>query len=146
MICVAIFGIGLVLVVVLILRVILGGQRPGPFSGNRNISVFPQPQAGEDGFWLDTANIPPGSRVRYRYYANGQPFEDTVITQPGMRQYVYTGGVPTNIAVLETVLLGATMPHPPIVAPPVRHDLQNQPPPPMPPTTPSKFSGFPTAY
>ena len=145
--CMAIFGLGLVIVVVLILKAILGGQQSGPFSGNRNVpGGYPQPQVGEDGFWLDTSNIPPGSKVRYRYYANGQEFDDTILTQPGMRQYVYTGGLPTNIAVLETILLGASTLHPPTITPAVPHQMHDQPPPPMPPTAPSKFAGFPAAY
>ena len=71
-------GVGIVIVVGLMLRNIFRQEQSGPFSGNRNLpGGYPQPQVGEDGFWLDTSNIPPGSTVRYRYH----------VERPGIQQY-----------------------------------------------------------
>ena len=145
--CIMVFVMGIVIVVALIVKAISGQQQSGPYLGKRNFPTgHPQPQIGDDGFWLDTSNIPAGSKVRYRYYANGQEFNDTVLSQGGPRQYVYTGGLPTNIMILETILMAQNALHPPgmtSVMPPTMHTHVS---PPTPPATPSKFGGFPAAY
>ena len=73
LLCIAIFGIGAAIVIVFILEAIVGGARQGRSPDRSNApGGFPRHQLGDDGFWLDTSSIPPGSTVRYRYVANGQ--------------------------------------------------------------------------
>jgi formylglycine-generating enzyme required for sulfatase activity len=147
LLCIAIFGIGLVIVVVLIVQALSRG-RPESSDERAFSRRPPEPDVREDGFWLDTSEIPPGSKIRYRYFANGRDYVDTVTTEPGMRQYIYTGGVPTNVVVLETILAAsaATMQRPIVTHTPPREEFRQEPPPPMPPTEPSTFGGFPAAY
>lgn len=147
LLCVAIFGIGLVIVVVLIIQAFSRGSSRSSSDGQTLLRRPPEPDVREDGFWLDTSEIPPGSKVRYQYFANGREHTDTITTEPGMRQYIYTGGVPTNVMILETILATAAMMQRPFVTPtPPREEFRQEPPPPMPPTKPSTFGGFPAAY
>jgi formylglycine-generating enzyme len=146
LLCVGVFAIGVGVAIVLILRIVLNQREPPPLVGNRNVpGGHPQPQVGEDGFWLDTSNIPPGSQVRYRYYANGREFNDSIVTQPGARQYVYTGGLPADVMILETILMAGGALHSPTVTPTAPQRMHHETPP-TPPPAPPQFGGFPTAY
>jgi formylglycine-generating enzyme len=147
LLCLAIFGIGLVIVIVLVVQAISRGGSRSSSDERMYPRRPPEPDVREDGFWLDTSDIPPGSKVRYRYFANGRDYVDTVTTEPGARQYIYTGGVPTNVVILETILAAAaTMQRPIVPHAPPREEFREEPPPLMPPTKPSTFGGFPAAY
>jgi formylglycine-generating enzyme required for sulfatase activity len=146
LLCLGGFGIFAAVVIVAILKAIMAGRPKESFDDDRSPRKgYPQPQIGDDGFWIDTSNIPPGSTVRYRYLANGQEFNDSVLVQPGTRQFIFTGGLPMNVVILDTILLGTMMnqPQDPLRTRPEDDDFT---PPHAPPSSPSKFSGFPTAY
>jgi formylglycine-generating enzyme required for sulfatase activity len=106
------------------------------------------PRTAADGFWLDDPNLPAGSTVRYRYRLGGQEHTGEATVAPGPQgQFIYTGGMPSVVEILDvfppggTPGLGLAGPPPgPIVPPPPRPS----PPPPRP--SPPPFTGYPSAY
>jgi hypothetical protein len=107
----------------------------------------PQVRTGEDGFWIE-GNLSPGTRVKYTCTVRGVPVTDTVGVEGG-RTFVYTGGVPEGVRILEVTRVHADRPivneayrgpAPPVVTRVVR----DSDPPPPPPVAP--FGGFPPAY
>jgi formylglycine-generating enzyme required for sulfatase activity len=146
LLCLGGFGIFAAVVIIAVLKAIMGSRPKESFDDERPPRKrFPQPQIGDDGFWIDTSDIPPGSTVNYRYFANGQEYNDSAIVQPGSRQFVFTGGVPMNVVILDAILVGTMMnqSRDPLRTRPEDQDIT---PPHTPPSSPSKFSGYPTAY
>jgi len=107
------------------------------------------PEPADDGFWLDLANISPGSTVRYRCRLFGAVREHTVVTEPGPRQFVYTGASPTEITILEIIPPGGSLGQPRDTILPAEAVDQDRPLPPPPRPAPESrdtFTGFPSAY
>ena len=118
---------------------------PGPDRGPSPGVLVPEP--ADDGFWLDLARISPGSTVRYRCRLFGAMREHTVVTEPGPRQFVYTGASPTEITILEIIPPGRVPGEPRAIVFPAESVDQGPPMPPPPrPSAPTTFTGFPSAY
>jgi hypothetical protein len=100
----------------------------------------PGPRVAADGFWLDDPNLTPGSTVRYRCQVDGDERTGEFTVAPGPQgQFVYTGGVPSLVEILEVLPSGG----PPGLGL-VQPDLPPMPPPPRP--SPPPFTGYPSAY
>ena len=121
---------GLILGIVLI--AIRAGKRGGGASGVGTRIV-------NDGFWIE-GGVPPRARVLYECYVRGSRVSDTVAVDNG-RTFVYTGGVPSQIRILD---VNSTNPKGPMRPTPdgaparqagYRHDSPPQP-----------FRGYPSAY
>jgi formylglycine-generating enzyme len=161
LLCLGLPCLGLIAIAVVIVLVLMrqSPQQPTwpqmPLAGPGG--RYPMPDAADDGFWLDLAGIEPGAEVRYRYMVEGVMRDDTIMTEPGTRQFIYTGGRPTDIAILETIRPGSRMVEPPVVEPrypsgyPDDTTVIAPPIPPAqdedqtPPSSPSS-GGFPAAY
>jgi sulfatase modifying factor 1 len=107
----------------------------------------------DDGFWLEGPDFPPDAVVRYRFVVNGETRVDRVVIEPGPRRtFVYTGGRPSQVEILEVVRQGTTQYYGPTTGPgPVRMGpsiLPPRHPPPPPPRRPDDqpFTGYPSAY
>jgi formylglycine-generating enzyme required for sulfatase activity len=107
----------------------------------------------DDGFWLEGPDFPPDAVVRYRFVVNGETRVDRVVIEPGPRgTFVYTGGRPSQVEILEVVRQGATQYYGPTPPGPVRMGPSilppRRPPPPPPPRRPDDqpFTGYPSAY
>jgi formylglycine-generating enzyme required for sulfatase activity len=93
-----------------------------------------------DGFRLRIAGASPGTRVRYDCMVNGSRVTDVVPLGDGSETFIYTGGTPTAIRVLEVLDPRArpdTRRAPPHEPPPRRYDDDDDDRP---------FGGFPSAY
>jgi hypothetical protein len=98
-------------------------------------------RAGADGFWIE-GSIPAGARVRYACTVRGVPVTDTAFLV-GPRTFVYTGGAPVDVRIVEVMHIGDDSP---LVggtpaAPAQRIVARDEDPPPSLP-----FGGFPPAY
>jgi hypothetical protein len=74
-------------------------------------------RTGEDGFFVRSPGITPGSRVRYQCLVNGTEVSDVVPLDGAMETFVYTGSAPTAIRILE--IIPGMPPVPPRAPPPV---------------------------
>lgn len=64
-------------------------------------------RADKDGFHVRAPNVPPGSKVRWSAVVNGVDVSDVVPLDGGGETFVYTGGAPTAIQIIEVVLAPA---------------------------------------
>ena len=111
--------------------------------------------AAKDGFWVSAPRLPAGARVRYVCVVRGVEVTDVVPLDGGDRTFVYTGGEPTAIRIVETIVVpqiafrGAKPPPP--AAPPSSVIIDDSSEPDLskkadPASDPSPFLGFPRAY
>jgi formylglycine-generating enzyme required for sulfatase activity len=110
----------------------------------------PALRTGQDGFWIED-DLPAGTRVKYACTVQGMPVTDTV-TVEGARTFVYTGGAPQDVRILEvTRVHHEQAPAPgfgyrgPTAPAPVQRVITRDSDPPPPPAAPP-FQGFPPAY
>lgn len=109
--CVLFLGFVVVAVVIILIVILVvkgqagrggfgaAGPGPPPF-GPDDISTREQ----HDGFWLDLPGVERGSQVRYRCRVDGQEQTGAVDYEPGPQgQFVYTGGRPTDVEVVEII-------------------------------------------
>ncbi len=61
-------------------------------------------RAGTDGFHVRAPHAPPGSRVRWSAVVNGVEVSDVVPLEGADETFVYTGGTPSAIQILELVI------------------------------------------
>jgi hypothetical protein len=151
-------GLGVLLVIVLAILFWRQGPKAAMARDRRLTERAPDrgpppgglvPEPAADGFWLDLANIAPGSTVRYRCRLFGAMREHTVVTEPGPRQFVYTGASPAEIAILEIIPPGGSPGEPRggIFPTEPTGPGPTMPPPPRPAPGPrDTFTGFPSAY
>jgi hypothetical protein len=96
-----------------------------------------------DGFYVIAPGLAPGSRVRYECIVNGMPVSDVIPTASGPETFVYTGGTPSAIRIVEVVAVVAAGYRGPVAQPPARvvhtptRRQQDEPEP---------FLGYPRAY
>jgi formylglycine-generating enzyme required for sulfatase activity len=121
----------------------LGG--PGLLGGR-----LPGVELAADGFWLDLTGVAPDSQIRYQCLINGTVNSGVVVAESGPRQFVYTGGTPS-----EVIILGIDSPSiGPGMLPPIGfgHPTRPAPPPTIfpahrsAPSSSSTFGGHPAAY
>jgi hypothetical protein len=150
----ALLAVAVVIIVVIVL--LLQQPRPPqqeeerPWAPTRE--ELPRRTAGfdvrlaEDGFWLVAPSVAYGSTVRYRCRVEGRLEHGSIPFEPGAQgQFVYTGGRPSEVEVLQV--------DPPSL-PPERWEeplppVAPPPPPPRastPPPARKPLPGFPTAY
>jgi hypothetical protein len=151
----AVLGIGAIVVVAMLRRVLSGSKededfQPAPTPGR----VVTRPVT--DGFWIDSPSLPVGTTLHYRCRVGATMHEDrfTVAAGPG-GLFVYTGGTPTGIQILE--ILPPTRlakpeplrdwdPNPPRATHPWPMRSTTQPTPPRPGGSSPGRSGYPSAY
>lgn len=111
----------------------------------------PYVEPADDGFWLYTPGVATGAVVTYRCLVEGERLEDSVVVEAGERQFVYTGGRPADIALIqgpppaeEPYTPGPYIP--PIAAPRSWTAPAPRPEPPAPPPRDEPFRGYPPAY
>ncbi|HLJ96824.1 MAG TPA: formylglycine-generating enzyme family protein [Gemmataceae bacterium] len=129
-----------------------GGQRFTTRRLPRDLELRPQ----ADGFWIESADLARGSVIRYRCQVLGTMRTGSVTFEPGKQgQYVYTGGTPTDIEILEIIPperatalslddWDESAPLPPALSPDDWEEPAPPPPEPFPP--PQAFQGHPPAY
>jgi formylglycine-generating enzyme required for sulfatase activity len=114
----------------------------------------------DDGFWLEGSEFPPNAVVRYRCVVGGEAKVDRIVIEPGPRgTFVYTGGRPERVEILEVVQQGASqtfgVPYDETTGygPTTTRSRGTSPsiPPPIPPTPPHRRPddqtfGYPSAY
>ena len=139
------FGaVGLIIVVVVLLV-----RRATP---SEAVIVQPSPRRSSytpvrtvaDGFWVSGLEYEAGTVVRYRCRVGGETRRGEFTTgRPGAEQFVYTGGTPSAVELLDVVRPGTTTGQE--IAPvdmgfmPGSPDFVEDP-------TPPPFTGFPSAY
>jgi hypothetical protein len=144
-VCLGTVGVVLLVLVLLIRRTsspLTEALRPRTTSTSR----YPVRHAA-DGFWVSGLDYESGSTVSYRCRVAGQTRRGQfTVVRPGAEQFVYTGGEPSDVEILEIVRPG-------IVAedmtpasdvgiapgPPVGSDFVEE-------SGPTPFTGFPSAY
>lgn len=95
-----------------------------------------QTRPATDGFFVIAPGLAPGSRVRYQCVVNGNQVGEFITTAAGPETFVYTGGTPAAIRLLEIHDARATGSRSPGVPskPPSRDDASKP------------FLGYPRAY
>ncbi|AKU97382.1 serine/threonine kinase [Labilithrix luteola] len=73
-------------------------KKAGASQGGFGISTRP----GDDGFWMDAPSLAAGTRVRYECVVSGTTISD-VVPLSGPSTFVYTGGRPGAIRILEVI-------------------------------------------
>jgi sulfatase modifying factor 1 len=110
------------------------GTAPRSF-GQNDVRI----REGDDGFWLELFGVARGSQVRYRCRAGGEEQSGSVEYEPGAQgQFVYTGGRPTDVQIIDiTHPTGGTILPPvqtwPTSPPRIHHPPRTHPPPPVAP-------------
>ena len=153
--CIGVVGVIVFLVVVLLKQVSRRQDAYGP----RGWAVASQdteptrphshlhPEPADDGFWLSVAGLTVGSMIHYRCLVHGAMHDSTVAVEPGDRQFVYTGGRPEQITIVDVggVTEGGrpAAPAAPLVTPVVEEPWS---PPPSHPSRTEGFRGHPPAY
>lgn len=138
LVALAIVGLGgALLVLPVILFFALRKRADGAASGGGEV----QTRASTDGFYVIAPSLGPGSRVRYECIVNGMPVSDVIPTNSGPETFVYTGGTPAAIRIIEVVAVRAAGYRGPIAAardahPPTRRRQDDDEP----------FLGNPRAY
>jgi hypothetical protein len=111
------------------------GTQSRPF-GRGDVQI----REGADGFWLELPGVAPGSQVRYRCRVGGEERSGSIDYEPGPQgQFVYTGGPPSAVEVIDImhptagtilpplqpwptsppqIIIPPPRPHPPRPAPP----------------------------
>ena len=118
---------------------------PGLATGQRVSVGHWQTESAEDGFWLSLAGIAAGSLIRYRYLIRGRWQEATTVAEAGDRQFIYTGGTPEQMAIIDIGAVGGDAVLPPPAPEPPWPAVP--PPTPVPPApAPERFFGHPPAY
>jgi sulfatase modifying factor 1 len=101
LLCLLAVGAVIIGAVIVILKGLRGTDQ-GMATARRRPDVQIRPAV--DGFWISAAGLRAGSTIRYRYVAGGMDQIGEVPYQPGPQgQFVYTGGTPTDVRVLEVV-------------------------------------------
>ena len=116
-------------------------KRPAASPGSSGSDAV-QTRPATDGFYVIAPGLAPGSRVRYECIVNGMPVSDVIPTAAGPETFVYTGGTPAAIRIVEVVAVYAAGYRGPVASPPVRPVH----PPPRRDPDPEPFLGYPRAY
>jgi formylglycine-generating enzyme len=150
LLCGAVVCLGTVGVAILILTVLIRRTGPSVVEAARGIrtpvSRYPIRSAA-DGFWVSELHCESGSVVCYRCRVAGQTRRgEFTVVRPGADQFVYTGGEPSDVEILEIVPPGGVAedvisgPDVGIApGPPVQSDFVED-------SAPAPFGGFPSAY
>jgi len=106
LLCLVAGGAVIIVGVIVILKVFRGAdQGEGVTTARRRLTGPPadlEIRPAVDGFWISAAGLRPGSIIRYRYLAGSMGQAGEVSYQPGPQgQFIYTGGTPTDVRVLE---------------------------------------------
>lgn len=128
--------------------------KPQSFTPPPPQTSSPRTRLAADGFWLDVAQLPPGSVVDYSCVVQGTTqFNQMTVTGGVNEMFVYTGGAPSNVQVLGVSPPGGEAGGYPHVNPgrfPISGGVirPTQTPDPSPPRRddPEPFSGYPSAY
>jgi hypothetical protein len=136
-----------------------GVQPNVPPAGGRRTGSQPRraPRIVNDGFWLEDPIYSPGTIVRYSYLIGHTPNSGEFTIGPGHQgHFVYTGGTPSQIQILEIQpgagAIPGTQPYDTIqsVGGPIITGMSSPPPVPRtphtPPPPPHRAGGFPSAY
>jgi formylglycine-generating enzyme len=102
--CVVVFVAAVIAVVIYLVKNLAArggigapGLAPRSFSLN-DVRI----REGDDGFWLELFGVERGAQVRYRCRVNNEEQSGSVEYEPGAQgQFIYTGGRPTNVLVIE---------------------------------------------
>ncbi len=76
-------------------------------SGGRGIAPNVTTRVAQDGFFIVAPGVAPGARVRYECVVRGVPITD-VVPISGPETFVYTGGLPEVIRILDVVSLAGS--------------------------------------
>lgn len=83
---------------------LLARRKKGTHTSPSGVST----RAGTDGFYVRAPDVPAGSRVRWSAIVNGVEVSDVVPLDGGDETFVYTGGTPSAIQIIELVLAAGT--------------------------------------
>jgi formylglycine-generating enzyme required for sulfatase activity len=83
---------------------LLARRRKGTHTSPSGVTTRP----GTDGFFVRAPNVPAGSRVRWSALVDGVEVSDVVPLDGGDETFVYTGGTPSAIRIVELVLASGT--------------------------------------
>ncbi len=115
-------------------------------------------ETAADGFWINTQGLLTGSVIQYSCEVYGAPHHGTVVVEPGGRQFIYTGGAPSQVRITQVTRTDEAPTFPAGTTPysspgPLGgHTSHPSHPPSRPPTSSPEpapgptFSGFPSAY
>jgi hypothetical protein len=108
----------------------------------------PRIRPGEDGFWVELPDVETGSEVRYRCVVDGQEQTASFTWAPGLEgQFIYTGGRPTDIEIIEVLGPGGAFTPRPLITPSAPRVMGPRSSPPPRPTPPRPLiDPFPPAY
>jgi formylglycine-generating enzyme required for sulfatase activity len=108
--CFLVFGAVVVVVVILLARSLGSRDRLGAAGPSRDLRI----READDGFWLELPGVGRGSQVRYSCRVAGQVQSGSIEYEPGQQgQFVYTGGRPTDVQVMQVIPpMGGPLPPP----------------------------------
>ena len=94
----------LAIVIAIIVTVVRAAARAGAGGGGGIQPSLPNvvTQLGQDGFWIVSCPVEPGSLVHYHFWTAGVKHSGQVPFQPGAdgRQFVYTGARPEQVSIV----------------------------------------------